>query len=257
MNNFSEDIEKLRKILKCMQHRELSEFLAGARSRLSISSTFGSKWFSNLSTFEIYVPIDRLAALQNISTEQKKQLLKCIQVLYPVQDNSPEVTEFEIFPDVEKMSDVDLVDPVKLRTINYDHIQDQIRKCREKIDKDDLDGAVTNARTLLESTCLFILEEAKVSFEHQGKLQQLYKETCKTLKMDSALYTEENLKKIITGAVSIVDGIAGLRNSYSDAHGIAPKERLRLSKRHVVLVTNLAKTISEFLYSSWDENRSR
>ncbi len=153
--------------------------------------------------------------------------------------------------DLDRSNATELVQPEKLATVDYEYIQDQLRKCREKIEKSDHDGAVTNARTLIETTCLYILEASGVAKKYNGKLSPLYGETSKMLGMDASQLDDENLKKIISGAVNIVDGMAGLRNAYSDAHGIAPGKRFRLDKRHTVLVVNLAKSISEFLYSSW------
>ncbi|MDA8229122.1 MAG: abortive infection family protein [Desulfitobacterium hafniense] len=120
-----------------------------------------------------------------------------------------------------------------------------------KIDNSDYDGAITNARTLVESVCLFILEENNVSCECDGNLIKIYKEVNKVLKTDPSLYEEECFKQILSGMVSIINGLASLRNRMSDAHGKSNAKHYKPSFRHAVLAMNSAKVISEFLYSSW------
>ena len=253
----TDDIRKLRKLLKYRKSEKIADLLAHSHSVVNESSTFGSRWYSTLSTFEIYSPLKQHEELMKLNVVEQNAVLTCLHTIYPIKESAPEITGIEFFPDVDLISDSELVEPEKLEKVSYDFIQDQIRKCREKVESGDHDGAVTNSRTLIEATCLFILEQVGNQYQYKGKLNQLYAEVSKILGMDAGQVDNDNLKKIISGAVNIVDGMGGLRNAYSDAHGLAPKRRYKLDRRHTVLVVNLAKSISEFLYSSWDETKAK
>lgn len=252
-NRRDQSISKLRKLLKHRGHERLADLLKYSYSFINESTTFGRRWGSFISTFEIHSPLSFHESLMEISAFEKNELHKCLLSIHPPKDNCPDIKYVEFFPDVDLIPDSDLIETDNLKTISFEYIQDQIRKCKEKIENIDYDGAITNARTLIETTCLYILEKHGVAFDYKGKIQDLHKETAKVLKMESNLYEDNNLKKIINGAITIVDGVGSLRNSYSDAHGIAPNKKYILERRHAVLVVNLSKTISEFLYSSWSE----
>ena len=69
-------------------------------------------------------------------------------------------------------------------------------------------------------------------------------------------HTEETFKRILGGAVSVVEGIGSLRNKIGDAHGHG-KRAVRPSARHAQLAVNLAGTIATFIVETWNErNRS-
>jgi len=249
------DIEKLQKILKAKGHFKVSDLLRGSYSFLNESGTYGSRWFSTLSSFEIYSPLKEYEQLNKLSQTEKTEMLNCVLAIYPLREKSPEVTCIEFFPDVDLMTGEEFVDANELNKLSFEYISDQLAKCKDKIGNEDYAGAVTNARTLIESTCLYILHELNIEYESKGNLTDMYKRVAKELKMEASLYNDENLKKIISGSISIIDGIAGLRNAYSDSHGSSPAKNYRIEKRHAVLIVNLAKTVSEFLVGSWQSKR--
>ena len=48
---------------------------------------------------------------------------------------------------------------------------------------DDPEGAITSARTLIESVCKYILDEAKITYDDRQDLQKLYKQTAEYLNL--------------------------------------------------------------------------
>ncbi|EMY3554994.1 abortive infection family protein [Flavobacterium psychrophilum] len=248
------DIKKLRRVLEYKGRNDLSELLNNSISYLDESSTFGSRWYSRISTFEIKSHPKTQVQIDKLSAEDKKEIFDAVLQVYPCKDNEPEITQITYFPDFEIVND-NLVETKELDRITFEYIHIQINKCNTKIAERDFDGSITNARTLIESICLFIIEtKTKQKYEYDGNLLKLYKSVSTILKMSPGDYENEHLRQILSGVFSIINGVSGLRNSHSDSHGNGPlKTAFKIDERHAILTVNLAKTISEYLFLSYEK----
>ncbi len=113
--------------------------------------------------------------------------------------------------------------------------------------KNDPEGAITAARTLLETVCKHILDERAVSYDDSKiELSELYKKVAIELKLSPDQHTEELFKQILRGCSGIVTGLGGLRNKLGDAHGKGSKH-VRPLPRHAQLAVNLAGSMALFL----------
>ena len=140
--------------------------------------------------------------------------------------------------------------------LSFKYIDEQIKKCEYKVTNDDYDGAITNARTLLETVCICILEDVEwENIPYNGDVIDLHKEISKLLKMKPDIYNEDFLKQISSGFFSIVNGIANLRNKLSDSHGKSKEKYYKPSYRHADLAVKSVFTISEYLYRSWKNSK--
>lgn len=110
----------------------------------------------------------------------------------------------------------------------------------------DPEGAITAARSLLESTCKHILHARGQSFDERDDLPKLYRRTAKELGLAPDQHTEDVFKQILGGCFAVVEGLGSLRNRLGDAHGKAPKAA-RPSSRHSELAVNLAGAMAVFL----------
>jgi hypothetical protein len=133
------------------------------------------------------------------------------------------------------------------------YIQDAWNKALERRESDP-EGAITSARTLLESVCKFVMDVSKVEYDDKAELPQLYKGVQKALKLAPDDHTEDIFKQILGGCASIVGGLGAVRNKLSDAHGRS-SNAVKPSKRHAQLAVNLAGTMADFLFSTWDERQ--
>jgi hypothetical protein len=248
----SEDIKKLRRSLILLEREDLANLLKNSTSNLEVSDTYGSYLFSQISLFEIFSPSEQFKQLNKLSENDVNTILEATLLIYPLKEREPEVVAIKFHINFNYV-DNDLVKVPFLETVSFDYVREQIKKCEEKIQNQDFEGAVTNARTLMETVCLFVYEEILgENYSYDGNLAKLHKKIADLLKMSPDLYEEQNLKKILSGISSIVHGVSELRNSKSDAHGKSPsKSNYRVDERHAVLVVNLAKTVSEYLYSSF------
>jgi hypothetical protein len=118
--------------------------------------------------------------------------------------------------------------------------------------KSDPEGAITAARTLLETICKHILDEKGIQYDNKKvDLPQLYHMVSTELNLSPSQYTEEVLKQILGGCSSIVNGLGTLRNRLGDAHGQG-KNPVRPASRHAELAVNLAGSVALFLVETWE-----
>lgn len=110
----------------------------------------------------------------------------------------------------------------------------------------DPEGAITLARTLLETVCKHILEGSGVSYDPESDLPGLYKMAAKTLNLAPSQHSEPIFKQILGGCTAVVEGLGALRNRLSDAHGQG-KQPVRPAARHAELAVNLAGAVATFL----------
>ena len=126
-------------------------------------------------------------------------------------------------------------------------IEEQIQKCREKINIGDYSGAITNARTLIEAVCVNIEHQLDPNPQgNDGDLMKLFNRVRKLLNLDPSKDISDSLKQVINGLTSIINGLATMRNKMSDAHGVSYKP----SRHHAKLAVNSAKTLADFLFDT-------
>lgn len=110
----------------------------------------------------------------------------------------------------------------------------------------DAEGAITMARTLLESTLKTILDDRGIAYKHDDDLPALYRAVSAELGMAPAAYSEQSFKQILGGCHSVVVGLGSLRNRAGDAHG-SGRTSYRPAPRHATLAVNLAGAMALFL----------
>lgn len=127
---------------------------------------------------------------------------------------------------------------------------------RKAVDRrsNDPEGAITAARSLLETVCKHILDDAGIEYERDCDLPKLYRLTAKQLKLAPSQHTEAIFRQILGGCQSVVEGLASARNRLSDSHGQG-KRPVRPAPRHAELAVNLAGSMAVFLIATWTATR--
>ncbi|MFM0047464.1 abortive infection family protein [Paraburkholderia sediminicola] len=115
----------------------------------------------------------------------------------------------------------------------------------------DPEGAITMARTLLETVCKYILDERSVAYGESPDLPELYRFTSKALNLAPSQHTEGVFKQILGGCQSVVEGLGALRNKLSDAHGTG-KRAVKPVARHAELAVNLSGALALYLLATLD-----
>jgi hypothetical protein len=119
---------------------------------------------------------------------------------------------------------------------------------------EDPDGAITSARTLLETVCKHILDDAGREYADDADLPRLYKLTALELNLAPSQHTEPIFKQILGGCSSVVEGLGALRNKLGDAHGRG-KSAVKPTPRHAQLAVNLAGAAATFLFETWEARK--
>lgn len=119
---------------------------------------------------------------------------------------------------------------------------------------DDSDGAITAARSLIETVCKHILSDAAIPYDKNYTLPQLYRLTSDSLNLSPRKQTDQVLKRIFGAITVIVEGLGNLRNILGDAHGKSTESEIP-ELRHAELAVNLAGAIATFLIATWESTK--
>lgn len=130
-----------------------------------------------------------------------------------------------------------------------------IRQEFERADKytqNDPPAAVTAASSILEATFKVYIEENELVLPADQSILSLYKVARDHIGFGMPRDAEADIKKVLSGIASIVDGIGSLRTHVGSAHGRGSKN-YRLSPRHARLAVHAAHSIVLFFIETWDE----
>lgn len=111
--------------------------------------------------------------------------------------------------------------------------------------EEDPDGAITSARSLLESVCKQILEKRFVHCANDD-LPKLHGKVAKELNLAPSAHSEEAVKRILGGCFSVIEGLGALRNSLGDAHGRGLNS-VKPDVRHARLAVNFSTAAASYL----------
>jgi hypothetical protein len=114
----------------------------------------------------------------------------------------------------------------------------------------DPEGAITSARTLLETVCKHVLDKRGVEYADSADLPALMRTTAEELRLAPSQHSEEAFKRILGGAMSVVEGLGSLRNKIGDAHGRGARP-VKPSARHAQLAVNMAGAAATFIVETW------
>ena len=159
--------------------------------------------------------------------------------------------EFQpIFERIEgaKTMPADQIVSLALERFDTDSVHKIWLKALERRETDP-EGAITSARTLLETVCKHILDEQDIAYEPTTDLPGLYKLVSNTLDIAPSQHTEPIFKQILGGCTTVVVGLGAIRNRLSDAHGQG-KKPVKPAPHHAELAVNLAGAVAVFLIST-------
>ena len=87
-------------------------------------------------------------------------------------------------------------------------------------------------------------------------LKPLWRTASKHLGFDPSATEDEDIKKVLSGLNSVVDGIGSLRTHAGSAHGRG-RRVYRLQVRHARLAIHASHTLVSFFLETWDERNQR
>ncbi len=121
--------------------------------------------------------------------------------------------------------------------------------------QNDPEGAITAARTLLETVCKRVLDDVSPGgYTDADDLPKLYRAAAEQLNLAPSQHTEEAFRRILGGCTSVVEGLGTLRNKIGDAHGRGGLPT-KPAARHAELAVNFAGAMAKFLVETWSDRK--
>lgn len=116
--------------------------------------------------------------------------------------------------------------------------------------------AVSAASNILESICKVYIEEEKLEQPAKQDLKPIWTLVRKDLGFDPSMVEDQDLQTVLSGMISIVEGIGALRTHASSAHG-AGKKSYKLEPRHARLAIHSAHTVALFILETWRKKKDK
>jgi hypothetical protein len=126
------------------------------------------------------------------------------------------------------------------------------QKALRRLD-DDPDGAVTAARSFLESVCKYVLDAIDIPYGSSLDLMQQFRLVAGELKLTAIGETGRIERQFYSGTNQIVQSLAELRNQTGDAHGKG-HQGVKASLAQAELAVNLAGSTGIFLLRKLDSH---
>jgi hypothetical protein len=114
--------------------------------------------------------------------------------------------------------------------------------------------AVSAASNILESVCKVYIAEEGLDAPAKQDLKPIWTVVRKHLGFDPSIIEDQDLQQILSGLISITEGIGALRTHASSAHG-AGKKIYKLEPRHARLAIHSAHTVVLFVLESWRKKK--
>lgn len=143
----------------------------------------------------------------------------------------------------------------RLRANGVEAVEVEYQRAYDQVERDP-SAALTAACAILESVCTHILEESGQALPKDKSLKPLWNETAQLLGLSPGNITDDDLKRILSGLYSIVDGVAAVRTHAGSAHGRSNKTRYRITARHARLAVHAAHTLALFVLETADLRRA-
>lgn len=138
----------------------------------------------------------------------------------------------------------------KLHSLELPGVEIEFKRALDAINLDPPAG-VTAACAILESLFKAYIEAAGIDRPAKQTIGELYKAVRGHLKLDPGGVADEDLKRILSGLTSLVDGIGALRTHVGSAHGHS-RRSYRVEPRHARLAINAAHTLALFILETWE-----
>lgn len=134
-------------------------------------------------------------------------------------------------------------------------VDKEFERALANVEKDP-PAAITAACSILESLFKVYIEDNGIEMPSDQSLKPLWKVASKHLGLDPAAIEDDDVKKVLSGLNSVVDGIGSLRTHTGSAHGHG-RRAYHLQARHARLAIHASHTLVGFFIETWDERKRK
>ncbi|WP_337054710.1 abortive infection family protein [Pseudoxanthomonas sp. USHLN014] len=136
-----------------------------------------------------------------------------------------------------------------LREFSVAEIEDEFSRAVRFIDS-DLPSAVTAACAIVEALCKHYIAQQNLDLPSMQTVKPLCQKVSKHLKLSPDQIEDDDLKRVLTGLSSIVDGLGAFRTHAGSAHG-QHKRSYKVAPRHARLVVHASHSLCLFIIETW------
>jgi hypothetical protein len=140
-----------------------------------------------------------------------------------------------------------------LRERDLASVEQEFQRALVAVESDPAAG-VTAACAILEALCKVYIHDEKLDLPSEQTIKPLWTTVQKHLGLDPASIEDNDLRRILTGLISIVDGLGAFRTHTGSAHGRG-RQAYRLQPRHARLAIHSAHTLVNFVIETWDSRK--
>lgn len=117
-------------------------------------------------------------------------------------------------------------------------------------------AAITAASAIIESFCKVYLADEGIPLPKEQTIKPLWKTVQENLGLDPAKFEDDDIKRVLGGITSIIDGLGAFRTHVGSAHGRG-RTAYKPQVRHAKLALHAAYTVVSFAIETWDQRRSK
>lgn len=120
----------------------------------------------------------------------------------------------------------------------------------------DPPAAITAACSILESLFKVYIEDEGLPMPKDQSIKPLWKTVQGHLGLDPAAMEDDDLKRILSGMTSVIDGMGAFRTHVSSAHGRG-RASYKAVGRHARLALHASHSVAAFVIETWDERKGK
>ena len=141
-----------------------------------------------------------------------------------------------------------------LRARDLTALETEFNRALSYVDTDP-PACITAACAIIESLCKVYIEDEKLQAPSEQTIKPLWKVVQGHLGLDPSQMADDDIKRILSGLTSVIDGIGALRTHTGSAHGRG-RRPYKLLSRHARITLNSAHTVAVFLIETWDAKKN-
>ena len=131
----------------------------------------------------------------------------------------------------------------------------EFSRCMDNVETDP-PAAITAACSILESLCKEYIEDKGLAMPPKQSIVHLWKIVSNHIGFEPSKVEDDDIRKILSGLTSVVNGIGSLRTHTGSAHGRG-KKSYRVQARHARLAVHASHTLVGFVLETWRGGKIR
>lgn len=143
-----------------------------------------------------------------------------------------------------------------IKRVDRPYVKDMAETAQGDINRGEYDSALTKARTLLEEVFCQVIERKGEKPSSSGDINKLFNQVKNLYNIYAGKNTDRRVCDLVNVLNKIVESIAQMRNTQSDAHGVGVA-RVNIESYHARLAVNAAANVADFMLSVANRAESR